>query len=357
MTRALHVYAGSVARARIAERGWDPALFSLLLGAAGGPKWLVLSQLDRVLSSSLLAPARRRAPLHAFGTSIGSWRHACLAQADPRAAIGRMELGYIEQRYDARPPPERVTAVTSALLDTVLGETGPEELVAGARLRVHIGTVRGLRIVAGAGRRQQAAGMLLAALANAVDRGLLQRWYQRVVFTSGGLADVGLRFTDFQSTTAPLRPDNVAPALLASASIPLTLEGVRDPPGAPPGRYWDGGIVDYHHDLRGYAGDGLVLYPHFYGHLIPGWFDKPFRARRPRGALLERVVMLAPSPAFVRSLPGGKIPDRHDFTRLRTDARIERWWTVVQRASALAEEFTDLLARADPLDGVRSFAA
>ncbi len=353
--RALNVFAGSVARARIAARGWDPALFSLLLGAAGGPKWLVLSKLDRVLSSTLLSPARRGAPLHAFGTSIGSWRHACLAQADPRDAIARMEEGYIEQRYGAKPSPEEVSAGTSALLERVLGARGAQEIAAGARLKTHIGTARGLRLAAHTGRKRQLLALLLAAAGNTVDRKHLQRYYQRVVFSGDALAEAGVRFEDFETTVVPLVPENVAPALLASASIPLTLAGVRDPPGAPPGHYWDGGIVDYHHDLGMYDGDGLVLYPHFYGHMTPGWFDKLLTRRRARGAALDHVVVLSPSDEFVKTLPGAKIPDRGDFTKLETDARIRRWREVVARCDALADELGDLLARRDPLAGVRSF--
>lgn len=63
-------------------------------------------------------------------------------------------------------------------------------------------------------------------------------------------------------------------ALLASGSIPLVLDAVTDIAGAPPGRYWDGGLVDYHLHLPYQREPDLVLYPHFADHIVPGWLDK-----------------------------------------------------------------------------------
>ena len=48
-----------------------PGSVRAFVGASGGPKWLVLHGLDRVLMPWLLAEAR---PIHAIGSSIGSWR-------------------------------------------------------------------------------------------------------------------------------------------------------------------------------------------------------------------------------------------------------------------------------------------
>jgi hypothetical protein len=69
---------------------------------------------------------------------------------------------------------------------------------------------------------------------------------------------------DFRSRQVLLDAANLAPAILASCSIPFWLDAVHDVPGAPRGAYWDGGITDYHLHLP-YAGmtEGLVLYPHF----------------------------------------------------------------------------------------------
>ena len=55
---------------------------------------------------------------------------------------------------------------------------------------------------------------------------------------------------------------------MATASIPLVLEGVPDIPDAPAGTYWDGGIIDYHLHLPYPRAEGLVLYPHFQPTLV-----------------------------------------------------------------------------------------
>ena len=53
---------------------------------------------------------------------------------------------------------------------------------------------------------------------------------------------------------------------------------------------------------------------------------------------------MAPSPAFVASLPGGKIPDRRDFYALAPDERIRRWEAVRTASLALGEVLQALVA-------------
>lgn len=52
--------------------------------------------------------------------------------------------------------------------------------------------------------------------------------------------------------------------------------------------------------------------------------------------------MIAPSDAFVATLPGGKVPDRNDFVELGNDERIERWHAVDAACRVLAEDLVDL---------------
>ncbi len=353
-TKALRVIAGDTARRRLEDRGWDPELFSVLLGASGGPKWLVLSGIDRVLFGGFLL--RRRSPLHTLGTSIGAWRHVCLAQDDPVAAIGRLEERYIHQRFAPGAGPADVTAVGREMLDHLLGDEGAGRVTSHPTVATNIAAVRGRGPAGAAHHWILRAGLGAAVVSNTLSRRLLATWFQRVVFSTGaGPADAGWDLDDFGTVTVPLTRIVLPTALLASGSIPLVLDPVVDPPGAPPGRYWDGGVIDYHHDLTRYHGDGLVLYPHFFAHVVPGWFDKPLRWRWARPATLDRVVMLVPSEAFVRSLPGGRVPDRTDFERYETEQRFATWWDVVRRCEALAEEMQELLASPDPVASVESF--
>ena len=121
----LVVRAGHQALAEIERNGFRPDAFSTLLGASGGPKWLVLSAIDRVLARRLVAA--RSTPLHALGTSIGAFRHTCLAQRDPVAALDRFEEAYVAQAYERKPTPAEVTAESRRIFDVLLGGDGAGE--------------------------------------------------------------------------------------------------------------------------------------------------------------------------------------------------------------------------------------
>jgi hypothetical protein len=355
MARALSVYVGANAAARIRARGWSPELFSLLLGASGGPKWFILGKLDRFLFGDFLQ--RGRAELSVLGSSIGSWRHACLAMSDPASAVERLEKGYLYQEYaTARPSPAEISEVSRAILGQVLGDDGARHLVEHPRIRTHIVTARGRGPAASSSTPLLATGMGVAALGNTVSRRLLKLHFQRIVFHSGDRPNPGLAFHDFQTGYAPLEEDNIVPALHASGAIPFVLTGERDIPGAPPGQYWDGGIVDYHFDLGQYRGEGLILYPHFRAGIIPGWFDKFLPWRQAAIDEVDNLVLLCPSEAFIAELPFAKIPDRNDFRRLGPDERVHYWEQCVARSSALAEEFSELVdGGGDPLAGATVF--
>ncbi len=351
--RALSVYVGREAARRIRKEGWSPDLFSLLLGASGGPKWFVLGQLDRLLFGDFLQRGQR--PLSVLGSSIGSWRHACLALADPAAAVDRLERGYLYQEYTSKPTAEEVSEVSRAILQSVLGDDGASQLVGNPRISTHIVTARGRGPAASTSTPLLATGMGVAALGNTFSRRLLRLHFQRVVFHSGEAPLPGLVFHDFDTGFCGLKADNVAPALHASGAIPFVLTGERDIPGAPPGQYWDGGIIDYHFDLGQYRGEGLILYPHFRAGVIPGWFDKFLPWRQAAIHEVDKLVLLCPSETFIADLPFEKIPDRSDFSRLSHDDRVRYWEHCVERSRILAEEFEAMLAASDPLQHATVF--
>ncbi|MEE4143509.1 MAG: patatin-like phospholipase family protein [Halieaceae bacterium] len=347
--RALSVYLGREAARRIRARGWSPDLFSLLLGASGGPKWFVLGQLDRVLFGDFLRGGEK--PLSALGSSIGSWRHACLAMADPVAAIDRLETAYLNQHYAAKPTAAEVSQVSRDILRRVLGEDGATALADHPRIRSHIVTARGRGPAAASSKALLATAMGAAALGNTLSRSLLNHHFQRVVFHSQAQPAPGLALQDFDTAYCRLRADNVGAALHASGAIPFVLTGERNIAGAPPGQYWDGGIIDYHFDLGQYRGEGLMLYPHFSASVIPGWFDKFLPWRKAAIDDIDKLVLLCPSEAFTAELPFGKIPDRSDFSRLPHEERVRYWEQCIERSKALAEEFSELVQCSDPLRG------
>jgi len=353
----LAIHAGREAAATLARHGWGPALFSLLLGASGGPKWFILAALDRYLFGDYLQRSTR--PLAVLGSSVGAWRHACLAQDDPVAAIDRFAGSYLDQVYSARPGPAEVSRTSLATLDQLLGDGGAAAIARHPRITTHIVTARGHGPCGAAGGPLLALGLAAAAGANALARPALATAFQRVLFSSGfssqdpGHGDAGApALPGFATRGAPLTAENTRAVLHASGSIPFLLAGERDIPGAPPGHYWDGGIIDYHFDPRPLDTGGLILYPHFRGDLTPGWFDKFLPWRRLAPALVERLVLVAPHPDFVASLPLGKIPDRGDFTKLETEERLANWRRCLTRGEELAEAFAAQVAGPDPLAGV-----
>jgi hypothetical protein len=334
----IQILAGPDALAELRDGGLDRERVRAFVGASGGPKWLVLHGLDRVLFPWLVA--ERNAPLHAIGSSIGSWRAACLTTDDPAAAIARMGEAYIQQRYEGRPAPSVVSAEGVRILTAALGERGHLGIGEHPRVRLHVVTARFRHLGAMEGRAQT-LGLGVAALLNAVDRRALGGALQRVVFDAGGDPGPFSPFGALPTRHVALTDENALPALHASAAIPAVMSGVVDPPGAPRGTYRDGGVADYHFGPEIDVDEGLTLYPHFYAHMVPGWFDKALPWRRTRG--LRRVVLIAPSDAHVASLPGGRIPDRKDFERMGDSERIDAWHRAVALGERMGAAFMELL--------------
>jgi hypothetical protein len=157
-----------------------------------------------------------------------------------------------------------------------------------------------------------------------------------VVFSSRG--ELPFDTSDFATQHMTLNEGNFMAALQASCSIPFVLQAVHDIPDAPTGAYWDGGITDYHLHLN-YK--GLVLYPHFQQAVVPGWLDKALKWRHKSTPFLDNTIVLAPNPAWVNTLPNGKLPDRSDFLSYAADfeGRVKAWQTAVQASEQLADEF------------------
>jgi hypothetical protein len=164
---------------------------------------------------------------------------------------------------------------------------------------------------------------------------------RRVVFSTHGEAGPLARLDDLPTRHAALTRENLAPALLASASIPLVLDGVRVP-GEGAGVFRDGGLTDYHLDIEYDHDDGLVFYPHFSPQVITGWFDRSLPWRRARRSL-RRTLLVAPSASFVASLPFGKIPDRRDFSTMDDETRIRTWTTVMAESARMGDEWQALV--------------
>lgn len=340
--QALEIHAGTRALAHLREHGLRPADVRVIPAAAGGPKGLILNALDRFVFGRWLAGGTHT--VHLLGASIGAWRMATACRADPVQAFEQFAADYITQDYPhapgQAPRPADVSRVFGAKLAERFG--GREaELLQHPRWRLHVFTSRGRHLLRREGRLRTPLGYLGAFATNALSRRAMGGWLERVIF-SDLREPLPLHLHDFRTQTVALAPANLQPALLASCSIPFWLDAVHDIPGAPPGAYWDGGITDYHLHLD-YASmpAGLVLYPHFQKTVVPGWLDKALRHRHRASARLANVVLLSPTPQWIATLPGGKLPDRSDFKRYGDDlaARIAAWTRAVRESERLADAF------------------
>ncbi len=349
----LRFRAGAGAYREIRKRGFSEERIGTIAGASGGAKWLVLSQLDRVIIERILPKVA--GPVHLLGSSIGAWRFACYAQAAPLAALERFEAAYLEQSYSARPTAAEVTRKSREILASVMGENGIAEIVAHPQFRSHILAVRSRLLTSSDYRPALWSGLLAAALANAVSRRGLGMFFTRSLFYDPRDLPPFYNATGFPLERIALTADNLVEAIVASGSIPTVLTGVRDIPGAPAGVYRDGGIIDYHLDLPLAEPDRLTLFPHFFDRLIPGWFDKNLRWRRHNPLYMDRTLLVSPSAAFIARLPGGKVPDRTDFVRMTGPQRIRAWQRVIDACRELADDLNDVLdhdrlpARLEPL--------
>lgn len=351
--RVLDVYAGKTALKTIQQQGFNADLFDFMLGASGGPKWFVLAGLDRVIMPDFFAG--RSTPLELLGSSAGSFRFACYAQQDPLAAINRLAHYYSHTVYSAKPDNKEITDKGWQLLDRVLENSGVEQILANPIVKAHFVVARCLGLTRFESKGLQLTGLLSSALANKVKRASLQRFYQRVVFSSPRSALTIQDPYDMPIEQVELTKSNLQSALMASGSIPIVLKGVTDIADAPPGIYRDGGIIDYHFDLQiasSNKNDGLVLYPHFFANPVPGWFDKN-NARKPHAKSYDNVVMVVPSAEFVASLPYAKIPDRKDFEKMSAEQRIPYWQTVLSESDRLGEAFMQLSQQENMLDTIK----
>jgi hypothetical protein len=224
--------------------------------------------------------------------------------------------------------------------------------------RLHMLAVRGKgALAAPRHRRAEMRGFAAAALHNLASRERLGKLLERVVIGDRRDASPWLRekFDNFTTHFSTLTRHNLASGLLASGTLPLLMKPVSDIAEAPPGSYWDGGIIDYNLALPYVrAGHGsIVLYPHFHEHIVPGWLDKglPWRraARGPNRGWLDNVLIVAPSAEFLKTLPRGKLPDRNDFKfyGLDHDERIRNWRQAIGEGQRLRDEFAGFVRRPD----------
>jgi len=361
MKSSIVIQAGRSAFQQIAQRGLAAQDIAVIPAAAGGPKGLILQALDQWLFGEFLPSAPRQRSF--IGASIGAWRMAAACHADPAAAFARLGDLYCEQHYPRKPSAARVTEEIAGILHNFM-QGHAAEVLQHPTHHLHLIAARGRAGLSTSNSDlTDKLGFGKAAIGNLLNRRLLANSLQRVVFGDDrdgydGLAWLRQPFDAFDSEFQRLTPQNVVPALLASGTLPVIMEAVRDIPAAPPGRYWDGGLIDYHlvypyQRLSASAPHDLVLYPHFTNYLVPGWLDKTLMWRRQgQGKAtpwLDNVIVVSPSAEFLNSLPRRKLPDRKDFFHydLNHALRIADWKIAMQEGARLRDDLAKFCEQPD----------
>lgn len=340
----LSFFAGERALKHLQSNGLRPDDIEVVAGAAGAAKWLVLSQLDRMLFGEFFR--RRQKPLHLLGSSIGAWRFAAVSQQDPLRGIEAFEKAYIEQHYSQKPGPREVTDKSFAIMQSFLGEEALEQILTHPSHRLSFLSVRSKSLLASEKKWPMLLGLGAAAFSNMLHTGAIHSFFERTLFYDPRSAPPYLQAKNFGSQAVALTQGNFRKALLSSGSIPLVMSGVADIEGALPGVYRDGGLIDYHLNVPFLPPESqkLVLFPHFENKLVPGWFDKQLFWRKPAPERMADVLVITPSPEFIAKLPLRKIPDRKDFYLFkdRDEDRFKYWRKVVSECRRLADEFHEV---------------
>lgn len=343
-TRApvLTIRAGRRALARLKDQPLTAADVHVIPGAAGGPKALGICGLDKAIFGDFLP--RSPQPRSLIGSSIGSWRFAAVASSDdPKAQLARLAELYSAQRFARGVSMAEVSRKSTLFLEELL--SGCEDHILNHPwYRLNIVVVRSRGLLEHDTRGRLGLGLMNAISANMVSRRHLGRFMERGIIYDGRAPIPVSKLVDFPRHEVALSRDNLLPALLASASIPMVMAGVRNIPGAPDGLYRDGGLLDYHLDLP-YDQPGVILYPHFTDRVVPGWFDKSLPWRRGDGNRLQDVLLVSPSADYLASLPDKKLPDRKDFERYAGDdaGREKAWHQAIAASDQLGDEFMELV--------------
>ncbi len=344
----LTIYAGAHAHRHICENGLKPQHITRIIGASGASKWLTIAGLDAYIFGSWLADIDHDIDL--FGTSVGAFKLAAAASANPRARLHQLAQDYAAFGNDDNSTNLRdaISQSTRTILHRLLGNGQPNEILSHPYLRFHCGTVKPIGGFATENRLKQSAVLGHVFARSPFQRDELAGYCERVIFSDPRSQRKIAQNDSYHTLQTSLTPDNLVDAVLASGSMPVYMHPVQHELSGQTHNLYDGGMLDYHPvpDLFWEKDDGLTLYPHFYDHIKLRWFDKFYPKRRANAALLDRTILIAPSAAFVRALPNQRIPSRQDFRHYKNDpeTRTQNWLEVVKRSEALGAAFEEIIS-------------
>jgi hypothetical protein len=340
----LRIKAGRRIYEIIKDGGFNFDSLSAYFGPAAGPRWLIASGFDLTLLNSGLLGRRRAVNL--IGSSAGAWRFAAWLQPEAAACYQQLMDAYIDIRYTRADTPATILEKFKELVNLYLEDDALSFALANKQYRLAVITARARSLVASEKIWLQKTGLIVCYLFNFFSRNNIYLFADRVVFYSGSKPPSFCLQPQFRGSFVRLNETNFKYAVMASGAIPLAVAGIHDIYGAPRGVYRDGGLIDYHltHQFAASEND-IVLFFHHQERIIPGWLDKEHSRRKPDEETLSNVLMVFPAQNFIERLPGGKVPDRTDFTTYIDDhkTRTGHWRKAVGLAAGLGEEFLELV--------------
>ena len=348
---SLKIQAGADAIAHIRQNGLQASDIDIIPGAAGGPKGIGLCGLDQAIFGSFLPQSPKRRTF--IGSSIGSWRFAAIAAHGAQHGPALLAQLYNNIGFFKGMKAAQVSASCQNMLNQLLDGKN-HLLLEHPDMHLVVMMVKCHRILST--DRQFPLGLALTGVygGNLLSRRSLGLFMQRC-YAYNHVQDQRLSSispsAEFGSQHVVMSQDNLMDILMASASIPLVMNGVANIAAAGKGIYRDGGMIDYHLDLP-YNSQGLVLYPHFSDRITPGWFDKSVKWRRHNAMNHHRTVLISPSASYLDSLPLKRLPDRKDFNAFigRDDERKQIWEIAIAESQRMGDEFMELVHRGNIAD-------
>ena len=303
--------------------------------AAGGPKWIILYELDKYLINEFFPKVDHT--IHFIGGSIGAWRSACYVLNEASSAMDRLKDAYLNQRYLRPLTKDAVSTTCHNIILHMLGPDGISQILDSRKKKLHIMTSRShfLAVERSDGYLKYKLG--ITAFSNLLSRQWLNSCFTREIFSnnkSSILKDDGIH-----SIHHVVDKDTLVPAMQASGAIPLAIHPVT----MDGKEYWDGGILDYHLDLSYQVENGIVFYPHFFPEITPGWFDRFHPLRKSR--FHENILLLYLSDDFIEMMPDKKRTSRVDFETYKEnpDLRIKKWYQAADLGKYLVDDFVQKL--------------
>ncbi len=339
------VRAGKNVYRLIQEGGFDLDMVTTYVGGASGPRWLVASGFDlSLLENKVLG---NNLPVVLAGSSAGAMRFAAWIQPEPEKSYQGLIDAYISMHVTRNDTPGEILQSLSELINTYIDDDGLPFALVNKKYRLAIITARAKRFASSDVRWLQGLAIGMGFIYSAVNRRLIHKLFQRVVFHNSPIPPPFCLDSDFRGQAVALNRINFKYALLASSAIPLAVAGVRDIYGAPNGTYRDGGLTDYQVNQKysGEKGRAVTLMFNHQERIIPAWLDKGLGFRRPPERYLEDLLMVYPSDDFMRKLPYGRIPDRRDFKNYLNNpsGRRRNWRQAVATSKHLGDDFLELV--------------